>query len=84
MSFLWLAFNLGHTPLHIPPEKYRQSDYSDIDPSEMQREDYQASFAAMMEAMDTQIGRLLATLDADTRENTYVIFIGDNGTWDPV
>jgi len=82
--FLWFAFNLGHTPLHLPPEEYRQSDYSDIDPSEMQRDDYQASFAAMMEAMDTQIDRLLATLDADVRENTYVIFIGDNGTWDPV
>jgi len=82
--FLWFSFNLGHTPLHLPPEEHRQSDYSDIDPSEMQREDYQASFTAMMEAMDTQIDRLLATLDADVRENTYVIFLGDNGTWDPV
>ena len=34
--------------------------------------------------MDTQIDRLLATLDADVRENTYVIFMGDNGTYDPV
>ena len=82
--FLWFAFNLAHTPLHLPPKEHRQSDYSDIDPSEMRREDYQASFAAMMEAMDTQIDRLLATLDADVRENTYVIFMGDNGTWDPV
>jgi len=82
--FLWFAFNLGHTPLHLPAEEYRQSDYPDIDPSDMQREDYQTSFTAMLESMDTQIGRLLATLDADVRENTYVIFMGDNGTWDPV
>ena len=82
--FLWFAFNLGHTPLHLPLEEHWQSDYSDIDPSEMPQENWQASFAAMMEAMDTQIDRLLAALDADVRENTYVIFMGDNGTYDPV
>ena len=37
-------------------------------------------FYAMIEAMDTLIGRLLASLDSETRENTYVIFLGDNGT----
>jgi arylsulfatase A-like enzyme len=30
--------------------------------------------------MDTQIGRLLASMDATVRDNTYVIFLGDNGT----
>ena len=82
--FLWFAFNLGHTPLHLPLEEHWQSDYSDIDPSERNQENFQASFSAMMEAMDTQIDRLLASLDADVRENTYVIFMGDNGTYDPV
>jgi arylsulfatase A-like enzyme len=82
--FLWFAFNLGHTPLHLPPEEHWQSDYSEIDSGVMPQENWQASFAAMMEAMDTQIERLLATLDADVRENTYVIFMGDNGTYDPV
>tara|TARA_B100000809_G_scaffold235073_1_gene253028 strand:- start:3502 stop:6060 length:2559 start_codon:yes stop_codon:yes gene_type:complete len=82
--FLLFAFNLGHTPLHLPPEEHRQSDYSDIDPSEMPQENWQASFAAMMEAMDTEIDRLLATLDPEVRENTYVIFMSDNGTYDPV
>jgi arylsulfatase B len=82
--FLWFAFNLAHTPMHFPPEEYWQSDYSDVDQSDINRENWQASYAAMLEAMDTQIERLLATLDADVRENTYVIFMGDNGTWDPV
>ena len=82
--FLWFAFNLGHTPLHFPPKEHLQSDYSEFDSSKMEREVYQASFAAMMEAMDMQIDRLLASLDSDVRENTYVIFMGDNGTWDPV
>jgi arylsulfatase B len=46
---------------------------------------------AMTEAMDTEIGRLLASMDPATLANTYVIFVGDNGTngeaitppWDP-
>ncbi len=82
--FLWLAFNLPHTPMHIPPREYVYSDYSGIDQSEMHRKDWQAAFNAMTEAMDKQIGRMLAALDADVRDNTYVVFLGDNGTWDPV
>ena len=81
--FLWFAFNLGHTPLHLPPEEYLRSDYSAIDSGEMPQENGQALFTAMIEAMDTQIDRLLATLDPTVRENTYVIFMGDNGTYGP-
>ncbi len=82
--FLWFAFNLGHTPLHLPPEEQWQSDYSHLDPRSMPEESWYAAFAAMLEAMDTQIGRLLGALDPEVRENTYVIFMGDNGTYDPV
>ena len=34
----------------------------------------------MLEALDTELGRLLNSLSADTRDNTLVIFMGDNGT----
>src|SRR4029079_16777403 len=34
-------------------------------------------FEAMVEAMDTEMGRLLAAVD---RTNTHIIFMGDNGT----
>ncbi len=78
--FLWFAFNLPHTPLHLPPEEHWQSDYSHLDPESLPAEQADAYYAAMIEAMDTQIGRLLAALDADVRDNTYVIFMGDNGT----
>ena len=30
--------------------------------------------------MDTQIGRLLGSMDAHVRDNTYVVFVSDNGT----
>lgn len=78
--FLWFAFNLPHSPLHLPPEETWQSDYSHLDPESLPDEMSHAYFAAMIEAMDTQIGRILSSLDPDVRENTYVIFLGDNGT----
>ena len=82
--FLWLAFNLGHTPLHLPPADVWQSDYSDHDPQSVPEEHWVDYFNAMVEAMDTEIARLLDSLEPEVRENTYVIFMGDNGTYDPV
>ena len=78
--FLWFAFNLPHVPLHLPPEETWQSDYSHLDPESVPDDMLSAYFAAMTEAMDTQIGRILSSLDPDVRKNTYVIFLGDNGT----
>ena len=78
--FMWFAFNLPHTPIHLPPEDNWQSDHSDLDPATISAADGDAYFDAMMEAMDTQIGRLLGSMDEDVRDNTYVIFLGDNGT----
>ena len=82
--FLWFAFNLAHTPMHMPPREFWQDDYADVDSSRMPPESWRAAFEAMLEAMDTQIGRMLAALSPPVRENTYVIFMGDNGTWGPV
>jgi arylsulfatase B len=82
--FLWMAFNLGHTALHLPPPEYLQSDYSHLDRDEVRREYWADYFDAMMEAMDTEIGRLLGSLAPGVRENTYVIFMGDNGTFAPI
>jgi len=79
----WLlsfSFNIPHTPLHLPPEEYWQSDHSALDRHSMPAQGLQDYFYAMIEAMDTLVGRLLASLDSETRENTYVIFLGDNGT----
>jgi arylsulfatase B len=77
---LWLAFNLPHTPFHLPPENRWQDDHSDLDPSADPRENSLPYFKAMMESMDSNIGRLLDSLPEDVRNNTYVIFLGDNGT----
>jgi arylsulfatase A-like enzyme len=37
-------------------------------------------FNMMLEALDVEIERLLASLPDDVRDNTYVIFMGDNGS----
>ena len=78
--FLWFAFNLAHAPMHLPPEENWQSDHSNLDSKEVTESDREGYFDAMIEAMDTQIGRLLGSMDANVRDNTYVIFLGDNGT----
>jgi arylsulfatase B len=78
----YLAFNLPHSPFHLPPldlindEETRQLDpYSDV----VNTAPY-PYFRGMMEAMDTELGRLLDSLSDEVRANTYVIFLGDNGT----
>lgn len=74
--FLWVAFNAPHTPYHKPPSELHE--YDDLSGTE---EDILANprayYEAMVQAMDTEIGRLLDSVDMGT---TTVIFIGDNGT----
>ena len=70
--FLYVPFNSPHSPLQAPPE------YLDRYASIANRQ--RRSFAAMVEAMDTTIGRLLATLkDEGVADNTIVLFFSDNG-----
>ncbi|TAL04034.1 MAG: sulfatase [Verrucomicrobia bacterium] len=69
--FAWIAFNAPHTPLHFPPQNLCPSyPLSTLTNSVRQ-------FNAMIEAMDTEIGRLLSVVD---RANTHIIFLGDNGS----
>lgn len=75
--FMWLAFNTPHSPIHIPPRELLQSDDPALDDPESGS---RPAFKAMIEAMDTEIGRLLEYIGPEELENTYVIFIGDNGT----
>ena len=75
--FAWVAFNATHTPLHKPPDSlcphYTSLSGTPADINLNPRR----YFEAMTEAMDTEIGRLLAAVD---RTSTHIIFIGDNVT----
>ncbi|WP_281613701.1 sulfatase-like hydrolase/transferase [Flammeovirga sp. SubArs3] len=73
--FLWLAFTAPHTPFHIPPSDLHEQgtlNEADIESNPL------PFFMASIEAMDREIGRLLSNIP--DKENTIIIFIGDNGT----
>ncbi len=76
--FLWLAYNAPHTPFHLPPNNLHTqslpSDQASIDTNP------QPYYMAALEAMDTEMGRLLDSMTEEEKENTIIIFIGDNGT----
>ncbi|MCB1225194.1 MAG: sulfatase-like hydrolase/transferase [Verrucomicrobiales bacterium] len=71
--FCWLALNAPHTPFHEPPAGLAPTGgYSN--PGDSSNE---ALFRRMLEAMDTEIGRLLASVDLS---KTNIIIVGDNGS----
>ena len=75
--FLWLAYNAPHTPFHVPPtEMHHQGNL----PTYITGMNATPYFMAAIEAMDYQIGRLLSSIPQEERQNTIIIFIGDNGT----
>lgn len=79
--FLWLAFNSPHYPLHKPPiELINSPELKELDPGAYPPDNPRPYFKAMIEAMDSEIGRLLDTMDDDVAQNTVVIFLGDNGS----
>lgn len=81
---LWVAFNAPHSPFHKPPVELLHSDEAKALNNEgpIGGEDPTSYYRAMVEAIDSETARLLSTLDDETLANTYVIFIGDNGTPD--
>jgi arylsulfatase A-like enzyme len=76
--FAWLAYSAPHSPFHLPPTSLHGRDLSGTgDDINANKREY---YLAAIEAMDSEIGRLINTLDEATRDNTIIIFIGDNGT----
>lgn len=68
---VYTAFHAAHSPAHAPPaalHSYTLAGHPDIQQPLFVR--------AMVEALDTEIGRILE----DLPPNTYVFFVGDNGT----
>lgn len=71
---VYVAFNAPHSPWHVPPKRLHSQD---LEPEASDSDKYRA----MVEALDTEIGRLLREM-GPKRENTTVIFLSDNGTPD--
>ena len=70
--FLYLAFNAVHTPMDATDE--RLAKFANI------KDEKRRAYAAMMSAMDENIGKVLDELRAKKLEDdTLVFFISDNG-----
>jgi len=82
--FVWLGFTSPHTPVHLPPRALLHSKAKGLDPDALTPANAQAYFLAQIEAMDTLIGELLDSMSQETLDNTWIFFLGDNGTarWD--
>jgi len=74
--FLYTAYNAPHMPLQAPPETVaRYAGREGLNPAV-------STLYAMIERMDTGIGRILEVLERDgIAQNTLVIFTSDNGPW---
>jgi arylsulfatase A-like enzyme len=73
--FCYLAFNAPHRPFHKPPPNLHT--YSLSGPPMLTPAPH---FRAAVQAMDTEIGRLLGSMDRQVLEHTTIIFVGDNGS----
>ncbi len=67
--FCWLALNAPHGPFQEPP--------ADLVLSNSSGGNTRGTYERMLEAMDTELARLLETVDLST---TNILLIGDNGT----
>ena len=92
---VWLAFNLAHITGNQKPNPMAVPNIDTLDePSKREMQSCGGSFGsanvgnctdkqlmrAMTNSMDTLIGKVLERVDAQ-HPNTYVIYLGDNGTW---
>ena len=72
--FLYVSFNAAHIPLDEPPARLHHSGELPTNATPPHR------FKAVAEAMDTELGRLLAGIDDKVMASTTTIFVGDNGS----
>lgn len=65
---------LGHSPYHRPPPDMLAADWPATP-------DANTKFEAMIAALDLFVGKVMSSVDLD---RDLVVFVGDNGTADPV
>lgn len=82
--FCCLCFNAGHTPYHVPPRSLHDQSVSRVGyfergrvpTGELSWEQRMAYYMASLEALDTELGRVLEKVD---RRSTTIIVVSDNG-----
>ena len=76
--FLYVALNAAHVPFHAPPPELHDFPLSG-DPDDTPVEHHKAA----VQALDSELGRLLQGIDPSVLARTTVIVVGDNGTQPP-
>ena len=75
--FAWVAYNAPHTPFHLPPaDMHSQNGLTGADLNTNPLPYY----LAMLETVDHELGRFEEEIPPEQWSNTFVIFVGDNGT----
>jgi arylsulfatase A-like enzyme len=70
---LWVAFHAAHYPMHAPPRALLRTPLAaGATEADLYR--------AMIEALDTELGRLLDGLGPEVLARTLVVVVGDNGS----
>lgn len=69
--FLYVPYNSAHEPWHRPPQELHTRTVLQRDVDRMD---------AMIEAVDTELGRLLSAMTDEQRARTTIVVLGDNGT----
>ncbi len=77
--FAWVAYSAPHSPFHLPPADLHERDQltGETEHINANKREY---YLAAVEAMDSEISRLLNSLDSATLANTIIIYLGDNGS----
>lgn len=82
--FLWLAFTAPHTPFHTPPKDLLSSETIDSINYDAIQEEIDSNplpyYLAAIEAIDSEVWRIIASLSQEDKDNTIFIFMWDNGT----
>ncbi len=71
--FLTVAYNAAHSPFDEPPSDLHTYDFS-------QGSTANQRYRAIIEAMDTEMGRLLLSIPTEVMDRTSIVFVCDNGT----
>ncbi|MFK8101039.1 MAG: sulfatase-like hydrolase/transferase [Saprospiraceae bacterium] len=69
--FLWFAHVAPHSPFHVPPSHMYSINATGTN---------YRKYIAMIESIDFELNRLLYSMPEAVRNNTIIIYIGDNGT----
>ena len=72
--FLYAAFFAPHDPWHAPPDELISQ------PLDEEAASAAETHSAMVESVDTELGRLFEGMDPEVAARTLVVLLGDNGT----